>query len=830
MIDEHFSHYRIISKLGVGGMGEVYLAEDTQLRRKVALKVLPEALANDKERLSRFEQEAFAASALNHPNILTIHEFGVVGETHFLASEFVDGETLRDRLQRAPLSRSEAVGIAVQTAQALAAAHEARIIHRDIKPENIMLRRDGIVKVLDFGLAKLVEAPKLDRDLRGEDDDTLMQPQQGARPLTSPGMVMGTVAYMSPEQARGNPVDARTDVFSLGVVLYEMVMGHQPFTGETISHVIVAILEQAPPPLSPDSPAELTQILKNALAKNPDDRYESTATMLSELRKLQRRLERDEDRDSSRHELQPAAHGTLMQKESAATSPQSSPATADLGRDPSRREGRRKALWAGLVVLCLAILAGGFYVYHRLSFGEQIESMAVLPFVNESGSADAEYLSDGMTETLINSLSQLPNVNVKARSSVFRYKGKELDLKKIASELNVKAVLTGRVVQRGDQVTLNLELIDAGTENVLWGHRYESKSSELLSLQTNIARDVSGKLKSRLSGVEETKVTKSATSDPEAYQAYLKGRYYWNRRTAENLRKAIEQFKFATDRDPSYALAYLGLADCHAVLPEYAGVPHSQAIPQAKAYAQRALSLDGQLAEAYATLGICAANEWQWADSERNYKRAIEMNPQYPTTYHWYSVMLKDVGRYDESAAMIKKAQELDPLSSVIAVNVARILLELKDDPAASIESALRIIDLDPNFASAHEYLGLAYLRSGRSAEAISELEKAASLNKRAGITLGDLGHVYARSGRRAEALAIIRELEAKYARKEAHGQYIAAVYAGLGEKDRAFEWLEKDFEIRSGKLGEIRWTFAFSSLKSDARFKDLLRRIGQPE
>ena len=474
----------------------------------------------------------------------------------------------------------------------------------------------------------------------------------------------------------------------------------------------------------------------------------------------------------------------------------------------------------------IAILAGSVYWYLDREKTRAIESIAVMPFVNESGSADLEYLSDGMTETLIKSLSNLPNLSVKPRSSVFRYKGKDTDLKTIAKELNIQAILNGRVVQRGDQLTVSLELVNAQKESVIWTEQYERKTSDLVSLQSEIARDVSTKLKSKLSGVEETQVTKIATADPAAYQAYLKGRYYWNRRTTENLQKAIEQFKLATDRDPNYALAFVGLADCYAVLNEYAGTPSSETIPQSRSYAQRALSLDNQLAEPHATLGQVNNQVWQYVEAEREYKRAIELNPNYPTGYHWYSILLKDLGRIDEAAKMINRAHELDPLSSVISVNISR-MYQIQNNHEASIENSLKIIELDPNFGPAYEYLAQSYLKMGRNEEAIAAIEKAVDLNNRAGITLGDMGYVYATAGKRSEAVAVIKELEGKYARKEAIGQYLSAVYAALGDKDKAFEWLEKDFQARNGKLVEIRWQLQSETLRDDPRFKDLIKRMG---
>jgi tetratricopeptide (TPR) repeat protein len=410
-----------------------------------------------------------------------------------------------------------------------------------------------------------------------------------------------------------------------------------------------------------------------------------------------------------------------------------------------------------------------------------------------------------------------------------RYKGKETDVKTIAAELGVSAVMTGRIAQRGDNLTISVELVDVRNNKLLWGEQYERKMSDLLATQREIASTIAEKLQVKLSGSDNKGITKRYTNDNEAYQLYLKGRYYWNRRTAENLKKAIEQFKSATDRDPNFALAFAGLGDCYAVLGEYAGTPSSETLPQAKAYAERALALDGQLAEPHATLGSINDYSWQWAESEKEFKRALELNPNYPTTYHWYSILLKNVGRNDEAAALIKRAQELDPLSSVIAVNITR-MYQLQNNHDASIENSLKIIELDPTFGPAYQYLALSYLKQGRSAEAIGTAEKAVDLTNRSGITLGDLGFVYAATGRRADAIARLKELEEKYTRKEAIGQYIASVYVGLDDKDKAFEWLEKDFQARNGKLAEIRWQIQFEPLRDDPRFKDLIKRIGLPQ
>ena len=482
-----------------------------------------------------------------------------------------------------------------------------------------------------------------------------------------------------------------------------------------------------------------------------------------------------------------------------------------------------------LALPALVVILGGFFGYRYFAPTDQIESIAVMPFVNESGDSEVEYLSDGMTETLIKSLSNLPELDVKPRSAVFRYKGKDTDLPTIGRELNVQAILNGRVVQRGDQLALSLELVDVQKNRVIWTERYERKQSDLVELQSEIAKDVSSRLSPELSGAQETRVTKAAAADPEAYQAYLKGRYFWNRRTTENIQKAIEQFKIATSRDPNYALAYAGLGDCYAVLAEYSGLPTSETAPQAKAYAERAISIDPQSAEPHATLGSALRQMWQWAEAEKEFKRAIELNPNYPTVHHWYSIMLKEMGRKDEAAAVIKRARELDPLSSVIGVNLAE-LYQHQNNHEATVETCLKVIELDPNYATAYEDLSVSYAILGRKAEAIAAGEKSVDLAKRAGVALGSMGFVYAITGDRTKAMRVIKELEEKYERKESIGFDLATVYAGLGEKDKAFEWLERDFRTRNGKLGSIRYTTTLERLRSDPRFTDLLRRMNLPD
>ncbi|PWT89247.1 MAG: hypothetical protein C5B55_11690 [Blastocatellia bacterium] len=813
------SHYRIVSKIGEGGMGEVYLAQDTNLDRKVALKVLPADVAGNDDLMRRFVQEAKSAAALNHPNIATIHDIGESDGTNFIAMEFIDGHTLRTEIhqERAPLQKL--LKYMQQVAEGLAKAHAAGIVHRDLKPDNVMITGDGHPKILDFGLAKLVEQQPVTTADSSEIATAVMSPQH-----STPGAIMGTVGYMSPEQAKAKPVDQRSDIFSFGCVLYEAATGRKPFTADSMVETLHKIISEPPPAITeinPNAPAELQRIIRKCLAKEPEKRYQSIRETANDLEEVIEELKGVGDIERS---VVPSNPGSRVA--GSAQSTHSVTHSASSAEYVVNGIKSHKLAVAAVAVLIVALLAGGYWFWSgRRARADQIKSIAVMPFVYESSNTDIEYLSDGITETLIKSLSNLQSLDVKPRSAVFRYKGKDTDLQTIGRELDVQAILTGRLVQRGDQITLSLELVDAQRNRVIWTDQYQRKPSELVSLQSQIAKDVSTRLTPKFSSAEETKVTKSATSDPEAYQAYLKGRYYWNRRAAENIKKAIEQFKIATDRDPNYALAFAGLADCYVVLPEYTGIPTSETIEHAKAYAERALSLDGELAEPHATLAWVNESLWQWAEAEKEFKRAIEVNPNYPTAYHWYSIFLRNMGRYDESAAIIARAHELDPLSSVISVNVSRVY-QAQNNHAASIENSLKTIELDPNFGPAYEYLALSYLKQARSAEATAAAEKAVEVTKRSGITLGDLGHVYAATGKQTQALAIIRELEDKYARKEAIGQDIAAVCVGLGEKDKAFEWLEKDFHVQNDRLAEIRWELPFESLRDDPRFKDLLKRM----
>jgi eukaryotic-like serine/threonine-protein kinase len=817
----HLGRYEIRSKLGAGGMGEVFLAHDAMLDRKVALKILPADLASNQNRMRRFTQEAKAAAALNHPNIAHIYEIGEHEGMHFIAMEYVDGSTLREAIHRERIGIPKLLRCLQQVAEGLTKAHAAGIVHRDLKPDNVMITRDGYPKILDFGLAKLTEPLTPEAMASHEEATTEVLP----RPLSTPGLVMGTVGYMSPEQARGYPVDHRSDIFAFGCLLYEAATGQRAFESEsTIDtlHKIVHTPARLVRDLNPSAPADLTRIVRRCLAKDPDDRYQSIREAAIELRDVRRDLEGAVEVETS----VPLATDTSTERNAATVAgpPRStSPSSAEYIFTGIKRHKLPAA------ILLTALLVGGVALASYLNSRRSevaIDSIAILPFVNQNRDPDTEYLSDGLTESITNSLSQLSNLRVIPSPSVARYKTKEIDAITAGNELGVRAILTGRILQRGDSLTVNAALIDVRDNKQLWGEQYNRKVADALAVQQEISREISERLRTRLSGEEQKQLKKRDTNNPEAYQAYMRGRAYWNKRTAENVKKAMEQFQQAADKDPNYALAYVGLADCYVTLIEYAGASTSDNIPKSIALAERALQLDPSLGEAHASLGWCyGAGLWQWERGESEFKRAIELSPNYPTAHQWYSLLLRDLGRFKESEFEITRAQELDPLSLIIGQNVAQTYV-LDADNTRALKEAKRVLDLDPNYPRGLEVLGWIYLRQGRNSEAIAELQKAVAFGGDRRI-FSSLGYALAVSGKRAEALKVLKEVQAKYERHEALAKDVGTIYAGLGDKDQVFAWLEKDFQARAGPLSRIRWEFSFESVRSDPRFTDLLRRMG---
>ena len=813
--------------LGSGGMGEVYLAQDTKLDRKVALKILPSVLAANRDRMRRFVQEAKCAAALNHPNIAHIYEIGEAenqgssqtaeeNSVHFIAMEFIDGHTLREEIhhERTPLPKL--LKYLNQVTDGLAKAHAAGIIHRDLKPDNIMISRDGHAKILDFGLAKLVDTTELGLD-REELDSHV--PTRALPQRTSPGAIMGTVGYMSPEQAKAKTLDQRSDIFSFGCVLYEAVTGRKPFAGDTVVDTLHKIIHDPAPAITdsnPNAPAELQRIIRRCLTKEPEKRYQTIRDTANDLEEVI-----DELKGVTAGGLGPGTAEVAAAENTYSVRPPSSSAEYVVSGIRTHKLG------AALVALLLLALIGSGYWYWstRIAGGNQIDSIAVLPFVNESGNPDVEYLSDGMTESLINSLSNLPNLSVKARNSVFRYKGANIDEKRISQDLSVDALLLGRVLQRGDNVTLYLSLVDARTGASLWGEQYDRKMQDIAVLQKNIASDVSRKLRARLSNAEAIQLTRNYTDNSEAYQLYLKGRFFWNKRTPDAIRRAIEYFEQAIQKDPGFALAYTGLSDAY-VVPASRIEPHV-AMPKAKTAALQALAIDERLAEAHTSLArVLQVYDWNWTDAEKEFKRAIELNPRYAVAHQWYGGYLERTGRVNEAIAERKLALELDPLSTITIFELGQNFLLAREYDQA-ITQFKRSLELDPDFPAAHQYLPLAYLQKGMNNEALTKIREApgsARLN-----TTGMPGYVYAVSGHISEAKKELEELK-----RLRNVEYISAVglayiCTALGEKDEAFYWLEKGFEERAFQMQLLQVDPRLDSLRDDPRFKELVRKVDFP-
>jgi len=777
---QQLGSYKIDSLLGAGGMGEVYQAHDTKLGRNVAIKVLPAAFVHDAERLARFQHEARMLASLNHPNIATIHGLEQADGVHYLVMELVAGHTLAEEVSAGALKIEEALQVAAQIAEALEAAHEKGVIHRDLKPANVKVTPDGRVKVLDFGLAKAFTGD-------GEQDPS------NAPTLTAmgteEGRILGTPAYMSPEQARGKAVDKRTDIWAFGCVLYELLTGKEAFRGETLTDTLAAVIDREPhwQALPPATPANIRDLLRRCLQKDP-----------------QRRLR---DIGDARIEIQEAP---------------SAPTRAEfISSRPWWRT--RAALWVVAVVLLVAIAAGASY-YRLAGRGETIDSVAVLPFVNASGDPNTEYLSDGITESLINSLSQLPHLKVMSRDSAFMYKGKQTDARTVGQALGVRAVFKGRLTQQADNLDISAELVDARDNSHIWGQQYDRKLADMVALREEIAKEMTAALRVRLTGEDEKRLTKSYTANAEAYQDYLKGRYWWNK---EGFDKGIEYFEQAIAKDPTYALAYSGLADCYSSLADDGLVPSKEGYLKAKDAALKALELDDTLAEAHTSLAVIKTSyDWDWSGADKEFQRAIELNPRSADAHASHAEALWQTGRLDEAIAETKLTLVLDPLSLSNNLNLGQeFFLARQYDQV--IEQERKTLELDPNFIEAYYFRGMAYLKKSMYKEAMRDFEKAVAISPDDPLALTGLGYADAVTGRRAEAQKVLDQLTKLSKQNHVSAAYMAKIYAGLGEKDRAFEWLEKAYEDRSiVSVGLIKANPIFDPLRSDPRFQDLLRRM----
>ncbi|HEV8610309.1 MAG TPA: protein kinase [Thermoanaerobaculia bacterium] len=774
--------YEIQAPIGAGGMGEVYRARDTRLERTVAIKVLPENLAEDAAALARFEREARAVAALSHPNILAIHDFGSDRGIAYAVAELLEGTTLRERLSSGALPPRKAIDYAVQAAQGLAAAHEKGIVHRDLKPENVFITDEGRVKILDFGLARVTRP---EQRTGGETEEPT------AAVATEPGVVMGTVGYMSPEQVRGHTADHRSDIFSLGAVLYEMLSGKRAFHGVSAADTMSAVLNADPelaPTLSRAEPA-LAQIVHRCLEKNPGERFQSARDLAFAL-------------------------GSLW-----------SSARSYAGPRPTLRP-RRVALWSAL-----AILLAAFGLFSRARDRKPIESLAVLPFANASADAETEYLSDGITESLINRLSQLPNVRVISRASVFRYKGKDQDPGAVARELGVRAVVTGRVTQRGDRLSIASELVDTRDNRQLWGERYERELSDVLAVQEEIAREISETLKVRLTGEDEARLAKSATANPEAYQAYLRGFHHARKVNRADLDKGMAYFRQALALDPNDAPAHAGIAYSYILWLADWYMPAREAFQQGKDAATKAIALDPSLSEGHTYLAMARfLYDYDWPGAEEEFRKATKLNPSDATAHQFYGVFLSARARFDEASRESARALELDPLSTE-----ANFLSSWNHYYSRRYDEAIKraryTLELDPTYFFAEMFLGMALEQKGELREAAAAFERARKLTEAAEEfppeILADLVRSHAMAGDRAAANRVFDELKRLMTMRYVSRHDLALVSLSLGDKEAALDWLEKAYEDRNWYMPWIHLEPRFDPIRSEPRFTALVRRMG---
>ncbi|MEN3325939.1 MAG: eukaryotic-like serine/threonine-protein kinase [Acidobacteriota bacterium] len=799
MLGQLLLHYRVVEKIGEGGQGTVYKVIDTTLDRPAVIKVIPPDLTDSASNLVRFEREAKLASSLDHPNICTIFGLHKVGDVQFIAMQFVEGRNVREIVDGKPLDLRRALSIAIQVTDALAAAHSRGIVHRDIKARNVMVTRSGTVKVLDFGLAKLIESPH----------SAASDPH-----LTEAGVPYGTSTYAAPEQAQGLTADHRADIFSTGVLLYEMLAGTWPFRGKTALDVRYAVVYQKPKPIvearGEDSAAlrRIQEILDKALAKAPQDRYQKIEDMRGDLQEVLREIEVD---TSVGRTLTDAPATTTVPRLITPTTFWTTP---------------RKLAVAALALLVMGALA--WLAFRRSPQAEpdsMISSLAVLPFTNND--PNTEYLSDGITESLIDSLSRIPNLKVKSSSTVFHYKGRETDPKKIGRELGVHALVSGTISQVGDDLSVSVELIDVRDDSHIWGERYGRKVSEVVALPQQISRDVSQRLRSGSDNLDHAQLTRNYSPDSEAYRLYLQGRYNWNKRTVQGLQNGIEYFGKAIQRDQDYALAYAGLADCYLLLNVYNVTSADDSFPKAEAASRKALSINESLAEAHTALGFVTYRyHLKWADAEEHFKKAIALNPNYATAHQWYGSYLAASGRLNEAVVEAKTAHDLEPFSLTIYSDYIRALYYAGRLDEARKES-LKLMETDPSFARAHYELGLVAEEEGRFDEAINEFKLGLKALPDNVAALTALGHAQARAGKRADAEQAIARLQELSKQQYVSPFQTAVVYAGMDERKLALDWLEKSRDERFNWLPFIAVDPVLRNLRAETRFVELEKSLG---
>jgi serine/threonine protein kinase/tetratricopeptide (TPR) repeat protein len=773
MIGTKLGPYEILEPIGKGGMGEIYRAKDSRLGRDVAIKVLPEQLAKDAEALARFERETRALASLSHPNILSIYDVGGEQGILFAVTELLEGETLRSRLEREPLTLEDFLQINLSIASALSAAHSKGVVHRDLKPDNIFLTRDHHLKILDFGLALQDAISVADGSHPKSSSDT------------EPGMIVGSVDYMSPEQVRGETADSRSDIFSLGSVMFEMISGRAPFSRATLVDTLAAVLREEParvPAGDRNFPQELNGIVLRCLKKNPTERFQSSAEIRTALMNL---------------------------------------STATTRISVKTRLHIPRIVWIVLISLLLAVFA--VVLYRSSHPAEQIHTIAILPFSNASNNPDAEFISDGVTESIIRDLSEISKIRVMASSTVFRYKKTKLDPQTIGTRLKADAVVTGKVLIRNEILIIKAELVNVRTGALLWGDEYSRKLSDIFRVQDEIAKKISGGLRLKLSTEQEKRISKKDTENVEAYESYLKGRYYWNKRNEEALKKGIDYFQRAVETDPQYALAYAGLADSYNLLSLYGGLNPMETFPKAKSAAVRALQIDETLPEAHTSLAyVHLYYDWDWSGAEKEFQRALELNPNYATAHVWYGEYLQALARFEESIQEMKRAQALDPLSLIVQADLGWTYFRARRYDQA-IEEFNRALELDPDFLPALSGLGWAYALQNNIPKSSEHFQKAKSISSIPSFPAG-LAYLYAISGNKKEAIKTVADPEMHLS---AYNK--ATIYAGLKQNEIAFEFLDKAFAEKSDSLVFLKVEPTLDGLHGDPRFDELIRRMGLP-
>ena len=815
-----FGHYEIVSQIGAGGMGEVYLAKDKKLDRRVAVKILNEKFSRHESNLNRFIKEAKAASSLNHPNILVIHEIGESGEVHYIVSEFVEGETLREICREKSLPLPEVLEISTQIAGALVAAHSAHIVHRDIKPENIIVRPDGYVKILDFGLAKLIEQKAI-----GLEDETVQQNQ------TAQGVILGTVNYMSPEQAKGERVDARTDIFSLGSVVYEMIAGRAPFAAKTMSETFAYLIISEPAMFShfaANVPNELQRIVSKTLRKNKDERYQSMKDLLADLKNFKENLTFGEKWE---HSVSPQTDNTTAILHT--TTGDANLQTAETQHSFSQQIKQHKSFAAfALVALLIGALGFGYYFLSsrkNVSRADGKKSIAVLPFANSSRDANTEYLSDGITENVINNLSQLSGLKVMAKNSVFRYKDKEIEPKKVADELGVQTLVMGDIKQIGDKIVVNASLIDPNDGSQIWGKQFVKNSSDVIATQNEIAQSVAQNLRLNLTDAEKQQLAKRPTENAEAYELYLKGRYFGERQNPEDLNKSVALYRQAIALDPNFALAYSDIGMRFMILGMYF-LPPKETMPQARASAEKAIALDANLPDPHLVLGVVALlYDWDWDKAKSELAEGGAVKPQSLEGFSCAAHILEATGRAAEADEDLRQALKDDPLSIPLITEFGcnSYYARRYDE---SINEYREALNLEPHNFVALYGLARSLNQQEQYADAVGEIEKAKSfMPTLPPIAVAEEGYAYAKMGRRAEAEKQLKTLDDASKQAFVDPFFMATVYLSLDDKEQTFTWLEKAFEAKSSLMPTIINDVKWDGLRDDARFQNFLKRLGVP-